>query len=341
MSKVIRIGVDLGKTVFQVHGVDDGEEVVLRRKLRRGEMKCFFAALAPCLVGLEACATAHYWARELTKLGHTVRLLPPSYVKAYVKRGKNDAIDAEAICEALSRPSMRFVPVKSVEQQTVLVVHRTRALLVRQRTMLANALRGHLGEFGFVAAKGINKLLGQFALLADSADDVLPAPVRRVLGELVEQLGDLDERIGRLDRQILAWHKADPESRRLATIPGVGPITASAIVASLAEPGAFRSGRHLAAWLGLTPRQSSSGGKQQLGGVSKMGNRYLRTLLVLGATSMVRQAQRSKAPQLAWIAKLLERKPARLVTLALANKTARIIWAIWVSGQTYQPRNAA
>jgi transposase len=330
-------GIDLAKNVFQLHGVDGSGKVILRRTLRRSQVLPFFAGLAPCLIGMEACSSAHYWARELGALGHTVKLMPPSYVKPYVKRGKNDVADAEAICEAVTRPTMRFVPVKSPEQQAVLMLHRTRALLMRQRTMAVNALRGHLAEFGLVAAQG-TKGLAELVERAfgSNADDAIPPLARRALAPLAAQLRELQAQIKAIEVELLAWHRANDASRRLETIPGVGFITATAIAATVTDPSHFTSGRQFAAWLGLVPRQNSSGGKERLGGISKMGDRYLRTLLVVGATSVIRYARGKNAAGAQWINALLVRRPARLVSVALANKTARIIWAVLVRGETYR-----
>lgn len=271
MKEITTIGLDLAKSVFQIHGVNDLGEVVMRKRLRRGQVLAFFADLPPCLVGMEACATAHYWGRELRALGHEVRLMPPQYVKAYVKRNKNDAADAEAICEAVRRPSMRFVPVKSAAQQSALLMHRGRELLVRQRTMLANALRGHLAEFGLTAAQGLHNVAGLIAVVRDATDERVPDMARQVLQVIAKQIVELDTRIGAIEVQIMAWHKSNPMSQRLASIPGIGTIIATAIAATVAEPGAFRSGREFAAWLGLVPRQNSTGGKARLGGISKRG----------------------------------------------------------------------
>jgi transposase len=265
MSKCTTIGLDLAKTVFQVHGIDDAGNVVVRRRLRRGQVLAFFAGLPRCLVGIEACATAHHWARELIALGHDVRLMPPQYVKAYVRRHKNDAADAEAICEAVQRPSMRFVPVKSTEQQSALMMHRARDLLIRQRTMLVNALRGHLAEFGIVGAQGVHKLAGLIRIVMDDTDRRVPDLARQVLQVIARQIEDLQMRIVALEAQLLAWHRSNPGSQRLATIPGIGPIIATAIAATVPDPTVFRSGREFAAWLGLVPRQSSTGGKARLG----------------------------------------------------------------------------
>jgi transposase len=331
------IGLDLAKNVFQVHGVDAAGQVTVRKKLRRSELLRFFQTLEPCLVGVEACATAHHWAREISAQGHEVRLMPASYVKAYVRRQKNDAADAEAICEAVRRPTMRFVPVKSTERQSVMVLHRTRALLVRQRTMLINAIRGHCAEFGVIVAQGARRV-------AELLDDVrrnegaeLPDLARSALLMLADQLGALAGQIHRLDRRLLAWHRQSQTSQRLATIPGIGIITATALAASITDPSLFRSGREFSAFLGLVPRQNSSGGKDKLGRISKMGDGYLRKLLVVGATSVIRRARTGSSTSAAWINALLARRPARVVTVAMANKTARIVWAILARGGVYRP----
>jgi transposase len=334
--QVIRIGLDVGKRFLQVHGVDGRGVVVAQRKLRRAEVEGYFAALAPCLIGMEACATAHHWSRVLMAQGHTVRLVPPAYVKAYLKRGKSDAADAAAICEAIDRPSMHFVPVKSAGQQAALVAHRVRALLMTQRTMTSNALRAHLAEFGLVAAAGIGRVEDLIALVVAGTDPRLPAEARGVLLALVAQYRSIAAQIECAERSIMAQHKASLASRRLAQVPGIGPITATALVAAIGDARAFRSGRHFAAWLGLTPRQNGTGGKMQLGRISKGGDRYLRTLLVLGATAVLRSAKRGD-PRLAWLRALLERKPARLATIAQANKNARIVWAMLTRGEAYRP----
>ena len=330
------IGLDLAKTVFQVHGIDANEKVVVRKQLRRSQVMAFFETLPPCLVGMEACATAHYWARELIKLGHTVRLMPASYVKAYVKRSKNDAADAAAICEAVTRPSMRFVPVKTAESQAALMLHRSRDLLVRQRTQLINALRAHLAEIGLVAATGVDGLKSLLAIIREAGETrQLPGPMRQALQSLVDQLAALQAQIGQLERSIHAQHRASDVSRRLETIPGIGVIGATAIAATVTEPGAFKSGRELAAWIGLVPRQHSTGGKHTLGSISKQGDRYLRRLLIVGATAVIRHA-RAHPDKHPWIMKLLAKMPAKKVAVALANKTARIAWAILAKGGTYR-----
>jgi transposase len=326
------IGLDLAKHVFQVHGVDAVGNIVLRRRLRRGQMIPFFAGLAPCLVGVEACATAHFWARELRALGHDVRLMPAQYVKAYVKRGKNDAADAAAICEAVTRPSMRFVPVKEEAQQAALMLHRARDLLVRQRTQLINAVRGHLAEFGIVEAQGAWNLPRVLAHLETEGE--LPEVARQILRLLAAQLDEAEQRIEDLDARIAAWHKASPASQRLATIPGIGPLVATAITATIADPSTFRSGREFAAWLGLVPRQRSTGGKQRLGRISREGDGYIRRLLIIGAQAVLLRSKAAHADP--WMQGLLARRPRLVVAVALANKTARVAWAVMTKGQPYR-----
>lgn len=330
------IGLDLAKSVFQVHGVDACGRAVIRKKLRRAEVLKFFQALPPCLVGMEACATAHHWARELAVFGHEVRLMAPAYVKAYVRRQKNDAADAEAICEAVQRPTMRFVPVKSAERQGVLVLHRARELLVRQRTMLINAIRGHCAEFGIIAPQGARRAAELIEHLRRGEAGDIPQLVRTSLLMLAGQLDALAVQIHALERRLLAWHRQDQDSQRLATIPGVGLISATALAASVPDAKIFRSGREFAAFLGLVPRQNSSGGKERLGRISKMGDRYLRKLLVVGATSVIRRARTGALAAAPWIRSLLERRPARVVTVAMANKTARIVWAVLARGEVYR-----
>lgn len=329
------IGLDLAKSVFQVHGVDDAGRATVRKKLRRTEVLKFFEALPPCLVGMEACATAHHWAREISALGHEVRLMPPSYVKAYLRRQKNDAADAEAICEAVTRPTMRFVPIKSAERQGVLVLHRTRELLVRQRTMLINAIRGHCAEFGIIAPQGARRVVELVEHIRQAEATELPDLARSALLMLADQLDSLAAEIHALERLLQVWHRQDQASQRLATIPGVGIITATALAASVPEPNLFRSGREFAAFLGLVPRQNSSGGKDRLGRISKMGDGYLRKLLVVGATSVIRRARTNSSASASWVRALLERRPARVVTVAMANKTARIAWAVLARHEVY------
>jgi transposase len=339
--QITTIGLDLAKRVFQVHGVDAAGVVLIRKKLRRSEVLSFFRAQPACLVGMEACATAHYWARQITALGHEVRLMPPSYVKAYVRRQKNDAADAEAICEAVTRPTMRFVPIKNAERQGVLVLHRTRELLVRQRTMLINAIRGHCAEFGMIAPQGARRSAELVEQVRQADASLVPALARSALLMLADQLGALAVQIHHLERQLMIWHRQDQASQRLATIPGVGVITATALSATIVDPSAFRSGRELAAFLGLVPRQNSSGGKDRLGRISKMGDGYLRKLLVVGATSVIRRARTGALAAAPWIRSLLERRPARVVTVAMANKTARIAWAVLTRGEVYRAPSMA
>jgi transposase len=334
--EITTLGIDLAKSVFQLHGIDADGAVVLRKKLRRGAMLDFLGKLKPCLIGMEACATSHHWAREIAALGHDVRLIPPTYVKPYVKRQKNDAADAEAICEAVSRPNMRFVPVKSEEQQAVLVLHRSRDLLMRQRTMILNASRAHLAEFGIIAAQGPRKVVELVIRLREEDGLEVPALARAALMALSSQLDSLASQIRGIERELMAWHRQSTDSQRLETIPGVGLITATALAASVPDPSVFRSGRQFAAWLGLVPRQNSSGGKERLGRVSKMGNGYLRRLLVVGATSVTRRAPTTETRTGVWVRSLLERKPTRLVTVAIANKTARTAWALLVKGESYR-----
>ncbi|MBI0539307.1 IS110 family transposase [Roseomonas sp. KE2513] len=333
--QIATIGIDLAKHVFQLHGVGPDGQVVLRQKLRRAQMMAFFAKLPPCLIGMEACATAHHWARELRALGHEVRLMPAHYVKAYLKRGKNDAADAEAICEAVTRPTMRFVAVKSREQQAVLVMHRTRDLLVRQRTQAANSLRSLLAKFGVAEAQGICRL-GR--LRAHLETDIVPEPGRKILVLLAEQIDELEKRIAQVDAEILAWHRANQTSQRLARIPGVGPLIASAIVATVADASVFRSGREFSAWLGLVPRQNSSGGKQRLGRITHQGDGYIRRLLIIGAQSALLGSKEVKAN--GWVQGLLSRYARLKVAVALANKMARIIWALIAKGDAYRPTTA-
>lgn len=336
MSEAITIGIDLAKNVFQVHGVDANGAVVIRRQLRRPRILAFFGKQPPCLIGMEACATAHHWARQLTQLGHEVKLMPPIYVKPYVKRNKNDAADAEAICEAVTRPTMRFVLVKSMDQQAVLMLHRSRELLVRQRTMLVNAIRAHMAEFGIVAPPGIQQVKELFGVVADAADDRLPESARCCLESLVRQFFGLHEEIIDLETRIHGWHRSNETSRRLESIPGIGPVTASALAASVSDPGVFRNGREMAAWIGLVPRQNSTGGKPRLGRISKQGDQYLRWLLVAGAMSVIKQARHKDPATIPWLSHMIATKPAKVVAVAQANKNARIAWALLRNGGTYQ-----
>lgn len=339
MSKITTIGLDLAKSVFQVHGADETGRPVLRKRLRRGQVLRFFAALEPCLVAMEACGGAHHFAREFQTLGHEVRLIPPQYVKPFVKTNKNDMADAEAICEAVQRPTMRFAPIKSSEQQAVLMIHRTRELLVRQRTQLINALRGHLTEFGIVVAQGRCNIGKLVAIIEDGNDDRLPELARQTLRTFVEQLHAVDTQITALERRLKTWHQSNEASRRLTAIPGVGLITATAVVATIGEASQFTSGRQLAAWLGIVPRQNSSGGKEKLGRISKHGDGYLRRLLVHGARAALRWSRHDKDKRSPWLTSMLARRPTNVVLVAMANKNARIIWAMLNRGQDYRPEN--
>ena len=333
----ITIGMDIAKSVFQVHGVDKRTGTVIKKRLARSKLLGFFAKLEPSLIGMEACSTSHHWARELEALGHEVKLLPANYVKPYVKRGKNDEIDAEAVWEGLERPTMRFVPIKSREQQGVLALHKVRSQLVGERTRLVNLLRAYMAEFGLVAPQGIWRIAELKAIVGDKADERLPASCRAALTAVVRQLDSLANAIEDLDRAVVAHCKSNETSRRLSAIPGIGPITASALVATVGDATVFKSGRHFASWLGLTPRQHASGFKDRKGRISKMGNPYLRTLLVLGATATMRQAQRGQSSASAFVRRLLaKKKSVRLITVALANKMARIVWVLMARGECYR-----
>lgn len=340
MNQIVTIGLDIAKSVFQLHGVDAEGAIVFRKRLTRARMRTFFERLPPCLVGMEACGSSHYWGRELSALGHDVRLIPPSYVKPYVKRQKNDAADAEAICEAVSRPNMRFVAIKSPEQQAIMIAHRTRSILTRQRTQLSNAIRGHMSEFGLVAPQGRMGLEMLAAIIGDADDERLPLQARASLQMLIAQLRLVNEQILDSDRHIIASARSTDVGRRLMDIPGVGPVLASALVAAVADPKSFRSGRDLAAWIGLVPRQNSSGGKERLGGITKQGDRYLRQLLVVGAVAVIRYAQRNGARR-PWLVRLLARRTPKVAAVALANKNARMVWAIMTSGERYREPIAA
>ena len=333
--QITTIGLDIAKNVFQVHGIDTNEKVVVKKQLRRSQVMAFFTALPPCLIGMEACATAHHWARELTKLGHEVRVMPAKDVKAYVKRNKNDAADAAAICEAVRRPTMRFVPVKSAEQQGRLMQHRTRDLLMRQRTQVINALRAHLAELGITAAQGNAGIKELLKIIAGDADERLPADAHACLVVLAAELQAMQTLIGSLEKRIMAQHRSNEASKRLETIPGIGIVGATAIAATVTDPKAFRSGRDFAAWIGLVPREDSTGGKQKLGPISKQGDRYVRRILVVGAHSVLRRAKQNpdKYP---WLTQLLARRPFKVVAVALANKMARTAWALLAHGGTYR-----
>ena len=336
MQAITIIGLDIAKSVFQVHGVDAAGQVVIRRQLKRRYLLAFFQKLPPCLVGIEACASSHHWSRELQALGHTVRLMPPAYVKPYVKRHKNDAVDAEAICEAVTRANMRFVATKTPEQQSCLTLHRTRHLFIRQQTSVINAIRAHLAEFGIVAPvgrHGVEQLLG---VAADATDKRLPEVARACVAALGAQLRMLKVQILQFDRMIGAWHRCSEASRRLDDIPGVGPVLATALVASVADPRAFRSGRDFSAWIGLVPKQNSSGGKDRLGSISKRGDRYLRSLFTAGALAVIRYAKIHGTRHRPWLTALLTRRPTKVAAIALANKIARMAWAMMAKGERYK-----
>tara|TARA_E500000305_G_C3995151_1_gene224160 strand:- start:279 stop:1307 length:1029 start_codon:yes stop_codon:yes gene_type:complete len=335
MEEVVTIGLDIAKSVFQVHGVNSNGDAVLRRQLKRARMLPFFAKLPPCLIGIEACNNSHYWARELSALGHDVKLMPAQYVKPYVKRQKNDAADAEAICEAVTRPTMRFVAVKSPEQQSLMMLHRVRLMLNRQRTQISNAIRAHMSEFGVVAPVGRLGVERLLEIIEDEDDDRIPEDARLCLKMLMAQLAVVKQQVLENDRRVLASARRTELGRRLMEIPGVGPLLASAFVASVADPTVFKTGRDLAAWVGLVPKQNSSGGKDKLGSITRAGNRYLRQMLVVGAMAVIRYAERhgTKRP---WLVELLARRPAKVAAVALANKNARIIWAMMVSGERYR-----
>lgn len=339
--KITTTGIDLAKSVFQVHGVDGRGKPALRKQLKRKDVLAFFARLEPCLIGMEACASAHYWARKLSELGHTVRLMAPQFVKPYVKTNKNDRNDAEAICEAVARPNMRFVPVKTLEQQAVLALHRARQGFVKARTAQANQIRGLLAEFGIVIPKGIGHIAKRLPLILEDAEHALPGMMRELLQRLGEQLKDLDRQVGELERQIRLWHRENEQSRKLEAIAGIGPITASAYVASVGDAKSFKTARQVPAWLGMVPRHEGTGGKAMLGKISKRGDVYLRTLLIHGARAVIAQFERKPDRADGWLKRLLARRNKNIAAVALAAKNARIAWALLANDRTYQSDYAA
>jgi len=339
---ITTVGIDLAKNVLQLHAIDGRGKVALRKQLKRTEMRRFFANLPPCLIGMEACASAHYWGRTLEQLGHRVRLMPPQFVKPYVKANKNDVADAEAICEAVTRPHMRFVPLKSVEQQSMLALHRVRQGFVRARTAQANQIRGLLGEMGLVIPQGIWRITPRIPAMLESAGDDLPGSFKTLIERLTEHLKLLDRQVEEVHRQIIAWGQSCALSQKLQKVPGVGPVTATALVATVGDARSFKNGRQMAAWLGLVPAQHSSGGKPKLLGISKRGDKYLRTLLVHGARSVILAAKlRRSRRENPWLAGLLERRHCNIATVALANKNARVLWALMAHGRDFDPTLAA
>ena len=338
--KITTIGVDLAKEVFQIHGVDEYGKIVLRKQLRRGKMAKFFANLETCLIGMEACGSSHHWARKLGEFGHTIKLMSPQFVKPYVKTNKHDMADAEAICEAVSRPNMRFVAIKNVEQQAILSVHRARQGMVKARTAQANQIRGLLSEFGIVMPQGIRSISKRMPDILEDAENGLPGILRKLLERLNDHLKELNRQAEELELQIKLWHKENEASQKLEAIPGIGPITASAIVATVGNAAEYKNGRQLAAWLGLVPKQYSSGGKQLLLGISKRGDTYLRTLLIHGARAVIRFAENKAEPE-SWLRKLITRRNKNIAAVALANKNARIIWALLAKGTTFHPDHAS
>jgi len=336
--KATTIGIDLAKNVLQVHGVDERGNAVVRKQLKRDQVLPFFGNLVACRIGMEACGGAHYWARKLEKLGHSVKLMAPKFVKPYVKTNKNDAADAEAICEALSRPNMRFVPIKNGEQQAVLALHRARQGFVTARTAQANQIRGLLSEYGIVIPQGLHHIGKRLPEILEDGENDLPGVFRQLLQRLGDHLRELHRQVGELELQIQLWHRQHDASCRLAQIPGIGPLTASALVASIGDAKSFESGRQLAAWLGLVPRQHSSGGKSTLLGISKRGDGYLRMLLVHGARAVIRVAENKPGYADSWLARLISRRHPNIAAVALANKNARIVWALLKHDRDYQAR---
>ncbi|OIQ76490.1 transposase IS116/IS110/IS902 family protein [mine drainage metagenome] len=333
MEQIIRIGMDTSKHIFQLHGVDGAEQPVLRKRLRRKEVVAFFAKLPPTVIGIEACGASHYWARELEQLGHEVKLLAPQLVKPYVKRNKNDGRDAEALCEAMSRPSMRFVPVKTAEQQAALMLAGIRERLVARRTQVSNAIRGYAAEFGVTAVKGLDKIEPLLAQIAE--DESVPMLARELFAMQGREYAQLQVELKAIEVRLMAWHRANACSRRLAQIPGIGPISATALVMKTPDPRAFPSGRHFAAWLGLTPKDHSTAGKTRLGKITRAGDEVLRSLLVAGATAVIQQVRHGRGRRSPWLVALLKRKPPKLAAVALANKIARIAWKLMTTGESY------
>lgn len=334
--KITTVGIDLAKNVMQVHGVDERRKTTLRKQLRRNQLTAFFSNLAPCLIGIEACGSAHYWARKLESYGHTVKLMAPQFVKPYVKTNKNDAADAEAICEAVGRPNMRFVPIKNAEQQAVLSLHRARQGFVKARTAQANQIRGLLSEYGIIIPQGIGHIAKRLPEIIEDGENGIPGVFRQLLQRLGDHLKELDRQVGELEVQIQTWHRESDASRKLAQIPGIGPITASALVASIGDAKSFENGRQLAAWLGLVPKQHSTGGKQMLLGISKRGDTYLRTLLIHGARAVIRVAEYKPSYAKSWLAQLMGRRNKNVAAVALANKNARTVWALLAHDRNYE-----
>ena len=334
--KITTVGIDLAKNVFVVHGVDERGKAVLRKSLKRAEVAKFFAKLEPCLIGMEACGSAHFWARKLIGFGHTVKLMAPQFVKPYVKTNKNDARDAEAICEAVARPNMRFVPVKTTEPQAVLALHRARQGFVKARTAQANQIRGLLAEFGITMPQGVGHVASKLPDILEDGENGLPGSLRQLFVGLLAHFKELDRQAGELEREIKLWHRENDASCKLERIPGIGPITASALVASVGDARSFKNARQLAAWLGLVPRQHSSGGKPTLLGISKRGDVYVRTLLIHGARSVLRQLERRADQTDGWLARLAARRNPNVAAVALANKNARTVWALLAHGRDYQ-----